>query len=127
MAAISSITITVSSGSIQRKQVRGVPWFPGITVLEAMVIGQAMAEASFNFRVVYHSKFGAFVDLVDYDAEGAGKYWILRLNGEIAKRGPSEEIIDQPEDGVAEIGWALQLPPPAGKTSHLTRRLAESA
>ncbi|MGI9074585.1 MAG: hypothetical protein ACR2JB_25445 [Bryobacteraceae bacterium] len=59
-----SITIQTSNGSTP-KQVMNIPWFPGITVLQSMIIGQAMNPGTFSFRVLYHSFYGAFVDMID--------------------------------------------------------------
>jgi hypothetical protein len=38
-------------------QLLDIPWFAGITALQAMIIGEAMYEKSFSFRVVYRSIF----------------------------------------------------------------------
>jgi hypothetical protein len=80
-------------------QLPDVPWFAGITALQAMVIGEAMYEKSFTFRVVYRSIFGAFIDSIDGvdDDPGNQKFWMLYINGQESNVGVSEAIISEDE------------------------------
>src|SRR5579871_2486915 len=56
MSDRNTISILISQEASQPpKRVIGVPWYPGITVLQAMVIAQSMHPGSFSFRVLYHS------------------------------------------------------------------------
>ena len=59
-------------------QLPDISWFAGITALQAMIIGEAMYEKSFSFRVVYRSIFGAFIDSIDGvdDDPTAGRFWM---------------------------------------------------
>lgn len=80
-------------------QLPDVPWFAGITALQAMVIGESMYEKSFSFRVVYRSVFGAFIDSIDGvdDNPDGQKYWMLFINGQESSVGVSEAIISEDE------------------------------
>jgi hypothetical protein len=80
-------------------QLPDIPWFAGITALQAMIIGEAMYEKSFSFRVVYRSIFGAFIDSIDGtdDDPTAGRFWMLYIDGEESSVGVSEAIISEDE------------------------------
>jgi hypothetical protein len=89
-------------------QLPDVPWFAGITALQAMVIGEAMHERCFSFRVVYRSIFGAFIDSIDGvdDHPGNQKFWMLYINGQESNVGVSEAIISEDETVTsAVIEW----------------------
>jgi hypothetical protein len=72
-----------------------VPWYAGITALQAMVIGEALHPWNFSFRVVYRSIYGAFIDSIDDLADGdkPNHYWMLYIDGDEAKVGASEAIL----------------------------------
>lgn len=78
-------------------QLPDVPWYAGLTALQAMIIGEAMFEKSFSFRVVYRSIFGAFVDSIDGvdDDPVNQRFWMLFINGEESGVGVSEAIISE--------------------------------
>jgi hypothetical protein len=80
-------------------QLPDIPWFAGITALQAMIIGEAMYEKSFSFRVVYRSVFGALIDSIDGtdDDLTAGRFWMLYIDGEESSVGVSEAIISEDE------------------------------
>jgi Domain of unknown function (DUF4430) len=108
------VTINIFSDPAAPKpthQLPNVPWFAGITALQAMVIGEAMYEKSFSFRVVYRSIYGAFIDSIDdiADDPGQNRFWMLYINGAAALTGVSEAII-QEDDTVtsATIEWRYQ-------------------
>ena len=95
-----SITIKIygdPSESAPTDVLSDIPWFAGINALQAMVIGEAMYEKNFSFRVVYRSIFGAFVDSIDgvADDPATNRFWILYINGEEATVGASEAIIQE--------------------------------
>ena len=75
-----------------------VPWYPGITALQAMIIGEALHPQNFSFRVVYRSIFGAFVDSIDGldDEHIPNHFWMLFIDGQESPVGASEAIL--PED-----------------------------
>jgi hypothetical protein len=92
-------------------QLPDVPWFAGMTVLQAMVIGEAMYEKSFSFRVVYRSIFGAFIDSIDdvEDDPGSQRFWMLFVNGQESSVGVSEAIISEDETiTTAVIEWRYE-------------------
>jgi hypothetical protein len=74
-----------------------VPWYAGITALQAMIIGEAMHPSNFSFRVVYRSIYGAFVDMIDAVADDdlPGYYWLLKIDGADPGVGASEAIIQE--------------------------------
>jgi|GEM_PF-2591240 len=89
-------------------QLTNIPWFAGLTALQAMVIGEAMYEASFSFRVVYRSVFGAFIDSIDglEDDPTTQHFWTLYINGVESNVGASEAIILEDETiDLAVIEW----------------------
>lgn len=69
-----------------------VPWYAGITALQAMIIGEAMHPSNFSFRVVYRSIYGAFVDSIDavIDEDIPDWYWLLAIDGIDSNVGASE-------------------------------------
>src|SRR5260370_27869822 len=72
-----------------------VPWYAGITALEAMVIGEALHPVNFSFRVMYRSIYGAFIDSIDglSDGDNPNHYWMLYIDGDEAKVGASESVL----------------------------------
>jgi hypothetical protein len=72
-----------------------VPWYAGITVLQAMVIGESMNPTNFVFRVEYRSIYGAQIDSIDGTTDGAtpNHYWLLWVNGVESAVGASEAIL----------------------------------
>lgn len=93
------------------KSVPGIPWFPGITVLQAMSIADSIIDTSFTFRVVYASFYGAFVDMIDGVPDANGNYWILYIDGVQASTGVSEAIIVENTPGAnVDIEWKFENP-----------------
>lgn len=72
-----------------------VPWYAGITALQAMIIGEALHPSNFSFRVIYRSIYGAFVDSIDdlTDEDQPNHYWMLYIDGDEAQVGASESIL----------------------------------
>jgi hypothetical protein len=72
-----------------------VPWYAGITVLQAMILGEAMNPTNFSFRVEYRSIYGAQIDGIDgkIDAASPNCYWLLWINGAESAVGASEAIL----------------------------------
>jgi hypothetical protein len=72
-----------------------VPWFAGITVLEAMIIGEAMHTSNFVFRVQYRSIYGAQIDSIDgvSDGDQPNHYWVFSVDGVSSQVGASEAIL----------------------------------
>jgi hypothetical protein len=72
-----------------------VPWYAGITALQAMIIGEALHPSNFTFRVIYRSIYGAFIDSIDdlADEDQPNHYWMLYIDGDEAEVGASESIL----------------------------------
>lgn len=72
-----------------------VPWYAGITVLQAMIIGESMNPTNFSFRVEYRSIYGTQIDSIDNAVDGgtADHYWLLWVNGQESTVGASEAIL----------------------------------
>lgn len=70
-----------------------VPWYAGITALQAMIVGEAMHPKKFSFRVVYNSIYGAFIDSIDNVEDKGSFYWVLSIDNVESKVGASEAII----------------------------------
>jgi Domain of unknown function (DUF4430) len=105
-----SLTIDKGDGSTLVR-ISGIPWFPGLTVLQAMIIAQAMQPDTFNFTVTYHSKYGAFVEAIDDAREGGGKFWMLKIDNKPSAVGVSEAIvIEQPTGATVDVEWTLEIP-----------------
>jgi hypothetical protein len=102
-----------------------IPWYPGLTILQAMIIAQAMYPSAFNFKINFHSEYGAFVESIDDTAENAGKYWMLALDGKEEGFGPSEAIIvESPTGAKSTVLWTLKVPSAPVKSVHTAARIA---
>lgn len=119
MAFTNTVSISIGAGSHSpAKRFTGIPWFPGITVLHAMIIGQAMnppaptdPQKGFSFRAVYHSFYGAFIDEIDDVADRGANYWLFSVNNAKSVTGASEAIILEDQSGVnVEIEWVYGVP-----------------
>jgi hypothetical protein len=85
-----------------------VPWFAGITVLQAMIIGEAIHSANFSFRVLYRSIYGAQIDSIDglSDGDKPDHYWLLYVNGQESQVGASEAILmEDLTNQIAVVDW----------------------
>ena len=110
MANTISISVDPGDGTAP-KQFTGIPWFPGITVLQAMVIGQSMNPGTFSFRVLYHSFFGAFVDAIDDVADEDGKFWLFSVEDQPSSLGVSEAVILEDQSGEnIDVEWLFTVP-----------------
>jgi hypothetical protein len=90
------IKIFKDPANLPTHDIPNVPWFAGITVLEAMIIGEAMYhKANFEFRVKYRSVYGAYIDSIDglADADKPNHFWMLYINGQSSKYGASESLL----------------------------------
>jgi Domain of unknown function (DUF4430) len=129
MSDRNTISILISQESSEPpKQVTGIPWYPGITVLQAMVIAQSMHPGSFSFRVLYHSFYGAFVDMIDGVADADPKYWTVSVSNNQLPVGVSEAIVLEDRQGEnVEIEWKFGVPEAddAPQASRKTKALAE--
>ena len=128
MAAANTISILIYQDPSQPPtQLVGIPWYPGITVLQAMVIGQSMNPGSFSFRVIYHSFFGAFVDLIDDIPDASPKFWMFSVSNNPSPVGVSEAIVLEDKQGEnIEIEWRFEVPqqPAAAQATRKTKAIA---
>jgi hypothetical protein len=60
-----SIAVFEDAAQPPTKTFTGIPWFPGMTILQAMILAQAMNVGGFEFQVEYNSIYGAFVNKID--------------------------------------------------------------
>lgn len=76
-----------------------VPWFAGITALDAMIVGEAMHTSNFVFRVEYRSIYGAQIDSIDglSDGDKPDHYWMFSVDGVDSPVGASEAILLEDE------------------------------
>lgn len=109
-----TVTITIRPDPNRKPThtIEDIPWFPGITVLEAMIIGEAMSPKRFSFRAVYASFYGAFIDQIDNLADQGGKYWMLYINAKSSNLGASEAIVlEDPFTPTIKVEWKYELLP----------------
>jgi len=86
-----------------------IPWEPGTTVLDAMVLADAMSPFTFTFRVLFASASGAFVDMIDGVEEHDSFYWLLYVNGQFSDLGASTILVPGgPGAPNAAIEWKFE-------------------
>jgi hypothetical protein len=108
MAYMVDINIYADPASPPTLTLPNVPWYAGLTALQAMVIGEAMNATNFKFRVEYRSIYGAQIDSIDGLADGdqPNHYWLLFVDGVESMVGASEAIIQEnPQKQSALIEW----------------------
>jgi hypothetical protein len=112
MANTIDIKIYKDPNTVPTHDIKDVPWFAGINVLQAMVIGEAMYHsANFEFRVLYRSVFGAYIDSIDRlsDGDQPGHYWILYINGTLSSYGASETLVFEDDSTTtAQVDWKYE-------------------
>ncbi|HEX3651880.1 MAG TPA: hypothetical protein VHU18_03555 [Rhizomicrobium sp.] len=123
------MTLAIDKGSGHPPtEFQNVPWYPGLTVLQSMIVAQAMYPNAFNFRVNFHSQYGAFVESIDDVAEGGGKYWLLSIGDVSESYGASEAIIiENPIGSVSVVHWTFQVPGHAITSKKTAARIAADA
>jgi hypothetical protein len=76
------------------------------------VIGEAMHHAAnFEFRVLYRSVFGAYIDSIDKlsDGDKPGHYWMLYINGTLSNYGASEALVFEDDSTTtAQVDWKYE-------------------
>jgi hypothetical protein len=75
----------------------GIPWFAGMTALQAMIVGESMNPKNFAFRVEYRSIYGAQIDAIDGLADGdqPDHYWLFFVDGQESQVGVSEAVLSE--------------------------------
>lgn len=111
---IHTITLTATNSKIsgQNYSYSKIPWFPGMRVLDAMILADSMSDENFTFRANYNSDFGVLIDVingVENDPDG-GYFWMLYLNGTESSFGASEAIIieDHNDSTHFAIEWSFE-------------------
>jgi hypothetical protein len=140
-------TVTVIIGEADgapSRWVENIPWYAGMTVLQAMIMADAITEPSghpgasdyqpqcdFSFRVTYSSMFGAFVDQIGGKSAQGGKYWALYyyLKGEAPKPsqyGVSEALLLEDAAGQTMfVEWRFEAPRANHPGAGLAKALAK--
>ena len=104
-----SITVYPDPAKPPSLTFKDIPWFPGITVIQAMVIADAMDPTDFTFRAVFASLFGAFVDAINGLEDQGDNFWMLYVGNVAATVGVSESIlIEDQNTGNIDIEWKYE-------------------
>ena len=119
-----SIAVYQDASQPATKTFRDIPWFPGMTILQAMIIAQAMNVGSFEFQVEFNSIYGAFVNKIDNLEDKGTFYWLVQLNHVPARVGVSEAIIIEDHSGQnVEIEWIYTDTSQAAGNPQLAKKL----
>jgi hypothetical protein len=100
-----------------------IPWFPGMTILEAMIIAQGMYVKSFSFQVEYHSFYGAFANAIDGTVDQGSFYWIVQVDGNDSPLGISEAILQENPNENVEVEWQYRDTSKQPQTDQVKRKL----
>jgi hypothetical protein len=119
-----SLAIFPQTGQPPSREFNAIPWFPGMRVLDALVLADAMLADDFVFRAIYGSAFGVFIDRIDGIADTASEFWMLYIDNVPAERGVSETLLLN--DGIA-VTFRFEQPPASHPQSDAKAALAGSA
>lgn len=119
-----SLAIYPRTGQPPSREFNAIPWFPGMRVLDALVLADAMLADDFVFRTIYGSAFGVFIDQIDGVADTATEFWILYIDNVLAERGVSETMLLN--DGIA-VAFRFEQPPASHPQTQAKEALAGSA
>ena len=99
-----SISIAATS-TTPALTITGIPWYPGITVLQAMIVAQSLT--SYMFRTLHYTLWGALVDSLNgvEDDNGSGNYWFFSVSNNPSVVGVSEAILIESAPGNIDIEW----------------------
>jgi hypothetical protein len=137
-------TVTVRIGEadgMPAHQVIHIPWYAGISALDAMIIADAITEPAghrvtpaykpeldFSFRATFSSMYGAFVDQIAGVEGHDGMYWILYiyLEGQapqLSTRGVSEALLIEDTAGFnIVVEWCYEAPPHGHRQAAVIRQ-----
>jgi hypothetical protein len=119
-----SIVVFEDASQPPTKSLPNIPWFPSMTILEAMVLGQAMYVGSLEFQVQYNSRYGAFVNQIDSTPDKGNFFWLVQQNHVLAKVGVSEAIIFEDHAGQnVEVEWIYTDISSQAPSAQLNRKL----
>jgi hypothetical protein len=118
-----SIAVFVDPNKPATLNVKRIPWFPGMTVLQAMIIADAMTDSAFSFRAVYASFYGAFIDKIIGTEDAGSSYWMLYVEGQSANVGASTQlIIENTKPTNVEIEWKYTNVPTSSNQTQIARK-----
>lgn len=126
-----TVTVRIGEADIMpAHQVIHIPWYAGMTALDAMIVADAITEPAghrgtpeykpgldFSFRATFSSMYGAFVDQIAGVTGLDGMYWLLYiyLDGQtpqLSTRGVSEALLSEDMAGFnTVIEWRYEAPP----------------
>jgi hypothetical protein len=119
-----SISVFVDPSKPATLVVSGIPWYPGITVLQAMVLADAMTEPAFSFRAVYASFYGAFIDQIIGTADADIHYWMLSVDADSAQVGTSTQlIVEDPKPTNVDVEWKYTAATTPGTQPQVARKI----
>ncbi len=91
------------------REIKNIPWYPGMSALDAMIVGDAMFTDTFTFRLVYRSFFGAWVDSIDGVSNTQDDFWMLYVDGVQSQKGISETILfGSQSGGEIDLEWRYE-------------------
>lgn len=94
-----TLRILADGTSAASRTIGDIPWYPGITILDALMIADGMFEDTFTFQIKYTSVFGAWMEEVDGVANASPKYWFFHVNDVPIEVGPSSLVLPAPTPG----------------------------
>ncbi len=93
-----------------------------------MILADALSEATFTFRAIYASLYGAFIDKIGDTADQGDSYWMLYIDGKEADAGVSESMLIEQSGQNIEIEWKYEsLPAPHGAGTQLEKKVSATA
>jgi hypothetical protein len=118
-----SLAIFPQTGQPPSREFNAIPWFPGMRVLDALILADAMLADDFVFRAIYGSQYGVFIDQIDGVTDTATEFWMLYVDNVLAQRGVSETLLLN--DGIA-VAFRFEQPPTSHPQSDAKMTLAGS-
>ncbi|WP_420393242.1 hypothetical protein [Acuticoccus sp.] len=103
-----SLSIVPDPNASPTRHFAALAWYPGIRVLDLLVLADASLTDSFTFRAIYGSQYGVFIDQFDGIADAPDRFWLLYIDGQLAERGVSESLIIR--DG-SHVEFRFEVPP----------------
>lgn len=124
MAALNTVSIVIVPDAAQppSRRIDDIPWYPGMTVLSAMMVGDAMFADTFTFRLIYRSFYGAWVDSIDGYDDTQTQVWMLYVDGVLSDYGVSDTILRMKQAGShIELVWKFE--PVASAQAQVAKKL----
>lgn len=140
-------TVTVRIGAAEgmpAHEVIHIPWYAGITALDAMIIADAATEPAgdrgtpgykpaldFSFRATFSSMHGALVDQIAGISGHDEECWMLYIylegqTPQLSTRGVSEALLIEDTAGLnIVVEWCYEKPPHGHRQAALVQQLAQ--